>query len=497
MGPWSNPPLRADAPLLDAYLRFGEEPVTPFSVPGHKGRAGRLDAGLGKATAGDVPLYGGVDTIKLSGGVLTRAERMAAEGYGADWCRFSTGGSTHANQALCLALGQPGDQVIVSRSLHRSMLLGLILAGLEPCWLPTRIDRRCGLPLGASVADVEEALRAHPAARAVVLTEPGYLGTLGELGGVVEAAHQRDVPVIADQAWGAHFGYHPDVPRHALSLGADAMVTSVHKLLPGYSQASLACARTIRLDRGRLERGFDATHTTSPAGAILASIDGSRALMAARGPELLARVIALVEGARMRLQTEVAGLVVVDPAWFPPGQFDPTRLVLLLPALGVDGIGIEQALIARGLPVELADRDTLVPVVTVADDTTTVDLLVSTLVELLRAAPRRPRSMSAAVSWRVAPRVVMSPRQAFFAAHETVTASEAVGRVAAELIAPYPPGVPVLAPGELVSADLLAGLQAAAAEGVRIAYAADPTLATLQVVREPVAQPANTAATPD
>lgn len=477
--------LRDDAPLLDAYLAFRETGVASFTVPGHKARAGSIDAGLGRAVEGDVPLYGGIDTVKLAGGFLADAERRAAAWYGADWCRFSTGGSTQANQGVCLALGRPGDTVVVTRSLHRSVLLGLVLADLEPCWLPPHLDPRSHLPLGSAVDDVEQALREHPDAAAVLLTEPSYLGTLSDLSAIVELAHGSSVPVVVDQAWGAHFGSHPELPRHALASGADAMVTSIHKLLTGYSQASLVCARTDRLDLGRLERGFEATHTTSPAGAVLASIDASRALLASRGGELVGRLLDLVRGARARLRAEVPGLEVPDEGDFRPGGFDPTRLVLLLSGIGADGIEIERRLLERGLPVELADRDTVVPVITVADDARSVDALVTALVELLVERAGCPRVLPVPMSWRVEPVSVVSPRTAYFADHERVSAAEAIGRVSAELIAPYPPGIPVLAPGELVTADLLDGLREVAAAGVRIAYASDPSLATLEVLSGP------------
>lgn len=475
--------LRADAPLLNGYLSFRESNPTPFTTPGHKGRAAVLDPELAAVVAGDIPLSGGVDTVKLTRGLLSAAQQRSAKWYGADWCRYSPGGSTHCNQALCLSIGRPGDKVVVTRSLHRSLLLGMVLADLEPCWLPTRVDPATDMPIGVSVDDVEATLAANPDARAVFVTEPGYLGTLSDLRGIIEVAHGRDVPVIVDQAWGAHFGYHPDLPPNAMALDADAMVTSVHKVLLGYTQASLVCARTLRLDADRLDRGFEAGLTTSAAGSVLASIDATRALMESRGVELLTRVIDNLAGVRDRLREAVPGLVVPDAESFPPGRFDPTRLVLLLSDVGANGIEIERTLIEEGIQLELADRDTIVAIVTVADDESTLDELVSHLVPAIRASAGEPRPRSVALSWDVHPVYAMSPRAAFFAPHESVPADQAVGRVSAELIAPYPPGIPVLAPGELVTEDLVAGLRAVAADGVKVAYAADPTLATIEVVR--------------
>ena len=338
--------------------------------------------------AGDVPLYGGIDTVKLARGLVAEAERRSASWYDADWCRYSTGGSTHCNQALCLAIGQPGDKVVVTRSLHRSLLLGMVLADLEPCWLPTTIDTATGMPLGVAVEDVESTLAANPDARAVLITEPDYLGTLSDVAGIIEVAHGRDVPVIVDQAWGAHFGHHPELPPDAMALGADAMVTSIHKLLLGYTQASLVCARTQRLDRDRLQRGFDASQTTSSAGSVLASIDACRALMEARGPELVEPVLRALKAARQRLRDEIPGLEVPDEQSFPPGRFDPMSLVLLLSRVGANGIEVEHMLIDQGIPLELVDRDTIVALVTIADDESTLDKLVEALVAAIPATSR-------------------------------------------------------------------------------------------------------------
>jgi len=475
--------LRADAPLLAAWHSFAGRVGTPFTIPGHKTVAAALDPALGPVLAGDVPLYGGLDTVKLAGGVLADAEDRAARLWGAHWCRFSVGGSTHANQVLALAAGRPGDEVLVARNAHRSTLLGLVLAGLTPVWLPTTVDKRFGIPIGVSIEDLSRALTAHPGARAVLLVEPSYLGAVSDRSALIELAHDAGLCVLVDQAWGAHFGFHPDYPAHALAVGADAMVLSAHKTLPAYSQASLVLARTDRLDRHRLERAFEAAHTTSPAGSVLASIDGARALMAARGPELLDALAGRVAAARDRLRA-VPGVEVPGPADFPPGRFDPAKLVVLLRGNGADGIAVEQDLIARGRPVELADQDTIVPIVTVADTQDTVDRLVDGLTAAVRAhpGPPRPRPPRPVDDVRADVRAAMTPRDAFFADHETVPVARAVGRVCAEVVAPYPPGVPVLVPGEVVTDSALAVLTGARRAGTRIAYAADPTLATLLVV---------------
>ena len=477
-----------EGPLVTAFHEAQARGAPQFTIPGHKGRIEEIAPELAGPLAADQPLHGGLDTPKLARGALQQSERMAARRFGADWCRFGVGGSTQANLALCLALGRPGDQVIVSRALHRSLFSGLVLSGMEPAWIPPSTHRATGLPLGVTPTALLRAVALAPEARAVILTDPGYLGTLSSISELARIAHGAGMALVVDQAWGAHFGFHPQLPQHALAVGADALVTSVHKTGTGHTQASLACARTGRLELARLERGFDATHTTSPAGSILASIEGSLALMAARGEQLLGRAMELVRAARQQLREALPGVGVPDESQFPGRDgpfFDPLRLVVQLAPLGADGRAVEVEMLRRGVALEYADRDLLAPVVTLADDCGTVRRLVSEIVRAVGATGRGPaRPVRPPLSWRVRPEVALSPREAFFAGHERVAWQLAAGRVCAELVAPYPPGIPILAPGEVVSAHHLRVLRAAARGGARIAYASDPSLGWLEVVSE-------------
>ncbi|MDR7254114.1 lysine decarboxylase [Nocardioides sp. BE266] len=463
--------LRGDAPLLDAWLRFREQPPTPFTIPGHKQRTDLV----GDVVAGDVPLYAGLDTMKLTTGVLSEAERRAALLWGADVCRFSAGGATHANQAVALSVADDGDTVVVSRTLHRSMLLGLVLAGLTPVWVRPEVDPGTGLPLGVAPETVRRALEAHPEARAVFVGDPSYVGTVGDVAGLADAAHDHGVPLVVDAAWAAHFGFHPDLPRHPLQLGADVMVTSAHKTLPAWSQAALVLARTDRVDPARLDAGVEATATTSPAGAILASTDAARALLERDGEELLGAAIEATRTARERLAS-VDGLAVLDG----PGV-DPLKLTVVLSGSGADGNAVEQDLLAAGLPVESADRDVLVAIVSLADTADTVGALADAVIRSVEHRRGVAREVAGPAAYRVEPVADLPPRRAFFAAAGSVPLEGAVGRTSAELVAPYPPGIPVLAPGERVTAETLEALAHARDAGVRIAYAADPTLATLRV----------------
>jgi len=478
-----------DAPLLAAWYQRMERPDDhEFLVPGHK----QNTALIGPIVHGDLPLFGGVAPVKTGHELLARAEALAARTWGADWCRFSVAGSTHGNLALALSVGRPGDSVIVSRTLHRSLLIGLVLAGLRPIWVAPEIDPDFGLPGAVSPAVVAEALQNHPEVAAVFIGDPSFVGTRSDLPTLAGICHARAIPLIIDAAWAAHHGFHPELPPHALAAGADAMVTSAHKLLPALNQGAIVLARTTAsgglLDAARLTRGFEAGQTTSPSGAILASIDAARALLDRDGHALSEHLLGLVRQAQSRL-SGVPGVRVLqdDPVGL---RMDPSKLVLNLAGTGAHGHLVEALLLERGLPVEMADQDVLIPIISFADRHDQVTRLVDTLIEGIEKHRGEPRPITAGAAWGIKPVQLLDPRTAFFSPHLTVSAQEAVGQISAELIAPYPPGVPVLAPGELITAEAVAVLQAVFADGGRIAYAADPTLQTIQVVNQPTsAQP--------
>jgi lysine decarboxylase len=473
--------LRKSAPLLDAYLSYFETPRTAFTVPGHKQKAFRLDAGLGAVVDSDTPLYGGLDEIKLTEGTLRTAEELAASLWGADYARFSTGGSTHANQAIILALGKPGDKVAITRTAHRSVLSALVLTGLEPIWLTPEIDQATGVPTGIPVSELERVLDQKPVA--LLLTEPGYLGTISELPALISKAHEHSIPVVVDAAWGAHFGFNAQLPRHVLQLGADALITSVHKALPGYSASSLLLAQGKLLNLARIEQSFETTHTTSPAGAPLASIDGCRALLEIRGEQLTGDLLKHVSEFKTQMQTHFEGPIFLNCDNFAPGRFDPVKIVLRANVLGVSGVDVESELQKVNIRVEMADQDTIVFLATLADDTADFSTLVSALVPILKKLQGNPRPTQTSLSWSIVPTVAVSMRDAYFADTELVSTSQAIGRISADLIAPYPPGVAVVAPGEVLTEQIVTGLSITQKAGVRIAYATDPTLATYRVIK--------------
>lgn len=478
-----SPTSVSDTPLYDAYKGFLADPGIPFTTPGHKRNPDLIDEFL----ALDVPHYLGVENRRVSTRRLATAERLAGELWGADWCGFSVQGSTHGNEAICLSVGKPGDKVIVARTIHKSLFFGLVLAGLVPVWVRPDLDAQTGLTAGMPVSRVAEALRAHPEAKAVMLVEPNYVGGVSDVAAHAELAHAHGIPLTVDAAWGAHLGFHPDLPPHALQAGADVLVTSIHKHVTGFTQSSMVLARGERIDLERLDAAFEGLHTTSPSGSIFATIDRTRNLLAERGEELLGLAIRLADEARARfIAVPGLGVVGADIAERSPGllMHDPTKVVLTLPGTGADGQVVADVLEQRGLRLEFADRDTFCPVITLADTPATVDFMVTEIIRAIEEHRGDPRPLIPITAWTVEPDTAMSPRDAFFADHERVSAAQAVGRIAAETAAPYPPGVPALAPGERIDGATLKALQDEAASGTRIAYCGDPSLETVLVVKE-------------
>ena len=465
--------LRSSAPLLDAWIRDITSERYPFQIPGHKGRTDLT----GPVVDGDIPVLPGNHPNRISPSLILEAEALAAKLWGADLCRFGVNGSTGTNHAAVMAVAGPGDKVIVSRTLHKSVLVGMVYAGVVPVWVRPEINPATGLPEYLPSTRLRETLEAHPDAKAVLIGEPSYVGTMSNIPRLAAACHEFGIPLVVDAAWAAHFGFHPDLPLNPLDEGADIVVTSAHKTLPSYSQASFVLAKGEFVDLPRLNKTFDSTQTTSMSGRILASIDAARALMQRHGHELLAPVIEATAKGRQALRE--AGIPVIDGEYI-----DPLKMVILLSETGADGNLVEADLLAANIDLEMANQDVIIPMITLADTPQRIASLVTRIIELVEKYRGEPRPIKIAAAFAIEPEVVTTPREAFFAPYEIVQAQDAVGRVSAELICPYPPGVPVLSPGERITQSAMNALLDARDSGTRIAFVSDRSLATFKVLKD-------------
>lgn len=463
--------LRSSAPLLDAWIRDMETDRSPFQIPGHKGRTDLT----GAIVDGDIPVLPGNHPHRISPSLILEAEAMAARLWGADLCRFGVNGSSGSNHAAVMAVAGPGDKVIVSRTLHKSVLVGMVYAGVIPVWIRPEINPQTGLPEYLPSSRLAETLAAHPDAKAVLIGEPSYVGTMSNIPRLSKVCHEYGIPLVVDAAWAAHYGFHPELPDHPLAEGADIVVTSAHKTLPSYSQASFVLVKGDYVDLPRFNKMFDSTQTTSMSGRILASIDAARALLERHGTELIGPVIQAT--ARGRAALREAGIDVIDGEYI-----DPLKMVILLSSIGADGNAVEAELLAANIDVEMANRDMIIPMITFADTPDRIEDLIRRIINSVNRHRGELRPIAVQASFSIEPDVVVSPREAFFSSYEVVAAAETVGRVCAEMICPYPPGVPVLSPGERITQAALDALFAARDSGVRIAFVADPTLATIKVL---------------
>ena len=468
-----------EVPLVDAWRRGRDRRMRPLQIPGHKYRyadgADLLGAELlGALVRDDLPLQGGADDNAFTGRYLERAEALWALSVGGDHCRFLVGGSSQGNIASLTAAGGPGLRVAVDRTSHRSALAGLVVSGSTPEWVYPVIHPEFGLPLGVAA---ESLAGLSDDVVALFVTSPTYVGTMASVRALADRSHADDRTLIVDQAWGAHLCFMPGCG--ALEQGADIVTTSVHKALMGYSQTAVVMVRGARVDATRLDRAVDLTATTSPSATLLASIDATRAVMEMHGESALAAAIEATSRMRSRLRP-VRGLVVVDEAEL--GQpCDPLKLTLWLPRTGVDGVELAGLLWEQGHGVEAADADSIVMTLSMLDEpefcTEMTDLLLS-LIERLRGDARVP---APSALWQVVPEVVMTPREAFFAPRRRIPLSAAVGEVSAEQFCPYPPGVPLLAPGERITQEVVRDIALAGRIG-RVAYCSDLTLESVEIV---------------
>jgi arginine/lysine/ornithine decarboxylase len=472
------------APIVAALRSDAEDGLVPFSCPGHKrgqGAAGELRALLGDGVFDrDVWLNtGDHDRLRRA------AEALAARTWGADRSFFLVNGSSSGNHAYLLAAVGPGDEVVVGRDLHKSLLVGMILTGARPVYVAPRAHPELGLGLGVATEDVVAALDLHPAARLVTLVSPSYYGVAADLAGVVAAAHARRVPVYVDEAWGPHLGFHPALPDGAMAAGADGAVTSAHKVLSSLSQSSLLHVRAGLVDPARVAASVRMTQTTSPLLPLLASLDACRQQLAADGEALVGRALELADDARRRLRM-LPGLDVLGPdrLGLGPGRFDPLKLVVDTSGLGLCGQQAERLLRERfAIAPEGSDLRGVVCMVTIGDTPASVDQLVGAFTALAAQHPARPAPPVPSV-WGPGPvpEQALSPREAFFSPSRRVRLQDAAGEVAAELVVPYPPGIPVLAPGEVIGPEVVDHLLACRRAQVHICGPDDPTLDRVAVV---------------
>jgi len=480
-------------PMLEALEEFRRRGDVSFGAPGHRQGRGvdpRVLEVMGAGVfASDVLSLNGLDDRRQSGGFLEQAQDLMADAVGAEHTFFSTCGSSLSVKSAMLAIAGPGEKLLISRNAHKSVISGVIVNGTWPVWVHPHFDDERQLAHPPEPDDVRQALQAHPDATGMLLITPTDWGTCADIRGVADVCHEHDIPLIVDEAWGAHLPFHEGLPAWGMDADADITVTSVHKMGAAVEQSSVFHLQGDRVDPTVLKQREDLLGTTSASSLVYCSLDGWRRQMVEHGHDLLEAALGLAQQVRERIAA-IDGLDRMGAEAVGPGaafDLDPLVHTIDVRQLGISGF--QAAEVARSrhhVDVGASDSHRITARFTHSDGPDTADALVSCLEAIAREAEglERPAPVVLPSPRGLELDTVMRPRDAFFAEVEQVPFADAVDRVAAEMVSPYPPGVPVIAPGERVTSEVVEYLATAVAAGALIPEAADPELKTLRVVAD-------------
>ena len=464
-----SPPPRADdeqlrTPLFDAMVSLAESRKVSFHTPGHKsgkGIATRFRKFVGpRVFSIDLTTLDEVDSLQNPTGVIKEAQELAAKAAGADRSYFLVNGTTVGNHAMVAATTSPGEKVLIARNCHRSVLTGLIVSGATPVFFQPTFDRDLKLTLNVTFETAKAAIDANPGARALLITSPNYYGLCADIERIIPYAHEKGLIVLVDEAHGPHLKFNPKLPKCALDVGADLCVQSTHKIVGGMTQASMLHARAGRVNIDDVTNTLKLLQTTSPSYILMASLHLARMQMATEGKKLLNRTIKLAEEARARID-KIPGVTCFGKERAKQAgmaDMDVTKLTITVSDLGLSGYHVSQLLNTRfGIQVEMADPFHVLVIVSIGDRQDDLDRLVAALQQisaetglqgaLLPLDKVHPPSLTN--------RFAMTPRKAFYYDTELVPVDRSAGRVCAEIVTVYPPGIPLFVPGEEISRDAI------------------------------------------
>ena len=479
------------APLLEALVDHRERALYDYAPPGHRQGRGvdpRVLEVLGREPfRDDVLASGALDDRKSRNEYLKTAEDLMADAVHADIAWFSTCGSSLSVKAAMLAVAGEGDGLLIGRDSHKSVTAGLILSGVQPRWITPRWDADRHFSHPPSPDEVRETWDRHPDAAGALVVCPSPYGTCTDLAGIAEVCHERGKPLIVDEAWGAHLPFHEDLPTWAMDAGADVCVVSVHKMGAGFEQGSVFHLQGDLIDPARLSACADLLSTTSPNFLIYAAMDGWRRQMVEHGHSLLGATLDLVAELRERLE-EIPGVEVLDDELLgeqASHDLDRMQVLMDISATGTSGYqGHDWLREHCGIDLHMSDHRRMVATMSMADDRAAADRLVEAMWAWRKAADdfERPPRIDLPAPEELQLETVASPRDAFFGRVEDVPAEQAAGRIAAEQITPYPPGIPAVVPGERLNDAVVSYLRTGLEAGMNIPDATDTSLESFRVV---------------
>ena len=475
------------APIYEALERFREMRVVPFDVPGHKHGKGNpeLTAFLGEKCVGvDVNSMKPLDNLCHPVSVIREAEILAADAFGAANAFLMVGGTTSSVQSMVLSCCKRGDKIILPRNVHRSVINALVLCGAVPVYVNPDVDRKLGISLGMSVDQVRRAIQENPDAVAVLVNNPTYYGVCSDLRTIVRLAHEAGMLCLADEAHGTHFYFGDGMPVTAMEAGADMTAVSMHKSGGSLTQSSLLLTGE-RVNAGHVRQIINLTQTTSGSYLLMSSLDISRRNLAQRGRTVFRKVAEMAEYAREEINA-VGGyyaygreLINGDSIY----DFDPTKLSVHTRDIGLAGIEVYDILRDEyDIQIEFGDIGNILAYLSIGDRMQELERLVSALAEIKR---RYMKDSYGLLSQEyIAPEVVRSPQEAFYADKKSLPLRESEGYICSEFVMCYPPGIPILAPGERITREILDYIVYAKAKGCSLTGPEDPNIENINIIRE-------------
>lgn len=475
-------------PLFDTLLTHAKNRVVSFHTPGHKNGRGidpRLRAFTGRNLYYmDVTVFPEVDSLHDPVGPIKKAQQLMARAYGVEHSFFLVNGSSVGNMIMLMSACRPGDSVIVSRNAHKSAMAGVILSGVWPIWIQPKVDQNLDILFDSSPDQIEDALRRYPEAKAVLVTSPTYNGVTADLVKIAEICHSRGKVLLVDEAHGPHLKFHEDLPVSAVEAGADMCVQSTHKILSALSQGSVLHVQSDLVDITRVRRVVSLLQTTSPNYVVLASLDLARRQAVVEGERRLERVIRAAEAGRKRLNTLKNIFCITRKDILARGyDMDPTKLTINVTRTGLSGQEIEDILAQEyRVQVDAADLFNLIAIMGIGSEKSDVDRLVDALEDIDRKYKGEAQNWVLPIP-ELTTEMVMNPRDVFLQ-HKAkrVPLSRSVGQISAQTLTPYPPGIPVLIPGERITQEIVDYLSDLTEKDIRVVGQEGDALRTVKVV---------------
>ena len=474
------------APIYEALQSFQKMRVVPFDVPGHKRGRGNpeLTALLGEQCVKlDVNSMKPLDNLCHPVSVIREAEELAAEAFGAAHAFLMVGGTTSAVQSMVLSVAKRGEKIILPRNVHRSVMGAMVLCGAIPVYIDPACDDRLGIPQSSAASDVERAIRENPDAKAILVNNPTYYGICSDLRRIVQLAHAHGMLCLADEAHGTHFYFGENLPVSAMAAGADMAAVSMHKSGGSLTQSSLLLCGPA-MSEGHVRQIINLTQTTSGSYLLLSSLDISRRNLALRGKEAFARVSELAEYARHEINA-IGGYYAFSRELCNGDSiydFDTTKLSVNTLRVGLAGIEVYDLLRDEyDIQIEFGDLGNILAYLSIGDRPREIERLVSALSEVRR---RFGGSEAGLMKQEyIEPDVAVSPQDAFYAEHESLPLLETEGRVCSEFVMCYPPGIPILAPGERITREILDYIVYAKEKGCSMTGPEDADITRLNVLK--------------